>query len=94
LKATQDALLKQAATYVKPGGRLIYATCSILPSENEDRVGAFLESQRDFAVVPAGYAWRESVGTEPPPNLGRFFSASPFSTQTDGFFTTILARNA
>ena len=92
--ATQDALLMQAAAHVKPGGRLVYATCSILPSENEDRVAAFLESHRDFAVVPADDVWRESVGAEPPPNLGRFFRASPFSTQTDGFFTAVLVRNA
>ena len=92
--ATQDALLMQAAAHVKPGGRLVYATCSILPCENEDRVAAFLDSHREFALLPAGDVWRESVTTAPPPNLGRFFRASPFSTQTDGFFTAILARNA
>ena len=94
LKATQDALLKQAAVYVKPGGRLVYATCSILPSENEDRVAAFLESHADFALIPVADVWRESIPAEPPLNLGRFFRASPHSTQTDGFFTAILARNA
>jgi 16S rRNA (cytosine967-C5)-methyltransferase len=94
LRETQDTLLKQAANFVKPGGRLIYATCSILPSENEDRVGAFLDSHRDFAVVPARDVWRESIPAAPPPGLGQLFQASPFSTQTDGFFTAILARNA
>ena len=94
LKTTQDILLAQSARHVKPGGRLIHATCSILPSENEDRVSAFLESHRDFAVVPVGDIWRESVGAELPPNLGQFFRASPFSTRTDGFFTAILVRNA
>jgi 16S rRNA (cytosine967-C5)-methyltransferase len=93
-RATQDALLAQAAFRVRPGGRLVYATCSILPSENEDRVAAFLESHRDFTVVPAADVWRESIPAPPPPNLGRFFRASPFSTRTDGFFTAILARNA
>jgi 16S rRNA (cytosine967-C5)-methyltransferase len=92
LRATQDALLKQAAAHVKPGGRLIYATCSILPSENEDRVTAFLESHGDFAVIPVADIWRESVGPAAPPSLGQFFRASPHSTQTDGFFTAILAR--
>lgn len=94
LKATQDALLKQAAKYVKPGGRLVYATCSILPSENEDRVAAFLESHRDFAIIPAADVWRESIPGAQPPNLGEFFRASPHSTQTDGFFTAIFAKNA
>jgi 16S rRNA (cytosine967-C5)-methyltransferase len=94
LKATQDALLNQAAAYVRPGGRLIYATCSILPCENEDRIAAFLESHPDFAVVAAADVWRESIPAGPPPSLGRFFRASPFSTGTDGFFTAILARSA
>jgi 16S rRNA (cytosine967-C5)-methyltransferase len=92
LRRTQSDLLDDGARSVKPGGRLTYATCSLLPSENEDRVMAFLEMHRDFAVVPATGVWRESVGNEPPPNLDRFFRASPFSRQTDGFFAAILVR--
>jgi 16S rRNA (cytosine967-C5)-methyltransferase len=92
LHATQDALLAEAASYVRPGGRLVYATCSILPSENEDRIEAFRESHRDFTIVPAADVWRESVGTNPPPSLGQFFKASPYSTGTDGFFAAILIR--
>ncbi len=93
LHATQDALLNQASVYVKAGGRLVYATCSFLPSENEDRVTDFLESHRDFAVVPAADVWRESVGSKPPPGMEKFFSATPFRTGTDGFFTAVLTRN-
>ncbi|MBV9990705.1 MAG: RsmB/NOP family class I SAM-dependent RNA methyltransferase [Alphaproteobacteria bacterium] len=47
LQATQDALLAQAAAH---GPRIVYATCSILPCENDDRIAAFLESHPDFAV--------------------------------------------
>jgi 16S rRNA (cytosine967-C5)-methyltransferase len=94
LTLMQDALLMQAAGAVRPGGRLVYATCSILPCENEDRVAAFLASHRDFAAVPAADAWRESIPAPPPPGLGRFFRASPFSTGTDGFFAAVLARTA
>ncbi len=92
LKTTQGALLKQAAQYVKPGGRLVYATCSILPSENEDRIGAFLASHSDFTVVPAADVWRAAVSPAPPPGVDRFFRASPFSTGTDGFFAAVLQR--
>ncbi len=92
LRTTQDALLKQAAKYVKPGGRLVYATCSILPSENEDRVAAFLERDDDFEPIPAAGVWRETVGTEPPPGLGEYFRALPHSIRTDGFFAASLYR--
>jgi 16S rRNA (cytosine967-C5)-methyltransferase len=92
LMTIQDRLLAQAAARVKPVGRLVYATCSILPTENEDRVIAFLETHREFAVLPVADVWRESVGSELAAGVGRFFHASPFSTQTDGFFTAILQR--
>ncbi len=92
LRATQDALLGQAAAHVKPGGRLVYATCSILPSENEDRVAAFLETHGDFAVMPVTEIWRAVAGGEQPMTRGHFFHASPFSTQTDGFFTAVLQK--
>ena len=55
LIATQDALLDQAATRVKPGGRLVYATCSVLPRENEDRIARFLASRPDFARAGAPF---------------------------------------
>jgi 16S rRNA (cytosine967-C5)-methyltransferase len=92
LRATQGALLNQAAASVKPGGRLVYATCSILPSENEDRVSAFLETHPDFAVTPVADIWRQMTGCEQPMTRGHFFHASPFSTGTDGFFTAVLQK--
>lgn len=52
LTALQDQILDGAANWVKPVGRLIYATCSLLPVENEDRVTAFLERHKDFKIVP------------------------------------------
>lgn len=92
LKATQDALLHQAAGHVAPGGQLVYATCSILPSENEDRVDAFLASHGGFTVAPAADVWRETIGSVPPPGTDRFFHASPFLTGTDGFFAAVLQK--
>ena len=46
--AEQDAVLAAAAPFVKPGGRLIYVTCSLLAEENEDRVAAFVAAHPDF----------------------------------------------
>jgi 16S rRNA (cytosine967-C5)-methyltransferase len=45
VKITQQNLLRDYASMVKPGGKLIYATCSVLPSENEDQVKTFLDSK-------------------------------------------------
>ncbi len=90
--ATQDTLLDQAATRVRAGGRLIYATCSLLPCENEDRIEAFLARHADFSVRPCAEVWRESINTAVPQGMARFFKASPYTTATDGFFVATLLR--
>ena len=94
LKQVQASLLKEGARHVRPGGRLIYATCSVLPSENEEQIAAFLERHRDFAIKPAREVWAGSIGTEPPPGRDQFFRATPLTTGTDGFFTAVLERTA
>ena len=50
---TQQKLLAQYSRLLKPGGKLVYATCSILPAENQDQVAAFLESDagKGFRLV-------------------------------------------
>ena len=92
LNQIQDRLLTQAATHVKPGGRLVYATCSILPRENEDRVTAFLGLHPAFTRIPAHDAWRESRPARTPPGMAQVFSASPATTGTDGFFSAVFRR--
>ena len=86
--ADQDAVLDQAVAYVKPGGRIVYVTCSVLPSEDEDRIAAFLARHPAFAVRPAGEApelepWRTGEG---------FLRLSPRTSATDGFFVAVLER--
>ncbi|MGH7022039.1 MAG: RsmB/NOP family class I SAM-dependent RNA methyltransferase, partial [Caulobacteraceae bacterium] len=63
--AEQDEVLATAARFVKPGGRIVYVTCSLFAEENEDRVAAFLENRTDFSAVapPRGLTPRAS-GTD------------------------------
>jgi len=90
--AIQDQLLAQAAKLVRPGGRVVYATCSLLPSENERRIAGLLSREPDLKPLSAAAIWREAIGTNPPPGMGEFFRASPYLTGTDGFFAAILMR--
>jgi 16S rRNA (cytosine967-C5)-methyltransferase len=85
----QAAIMDQAAALVRIGGRLVYATCSLLPEENEDQVTAFLARHPGFALVPLLRAWPGS-----PPNDGDFLSLTPARHGTDGFFGAVLERRA
>jgi len=93
LHTIQDTLLDTAAARVKPGGRILYATCSILPSENDDRVSAFLTRHPDFTIKDARAAWAESQGSSrPSPGMAEYFRASTLLNETDGFFAAILVH--
>lgn len=87
----QRAILASAARLAKPGGRVIYATCSILPEENERQVEAFLASHPEFTARPVPGLWAELVQT-PCPVTGPWLRLSPLSHGTDGFFAAVLER--
>jgi 16S rRNA (cytosine967-C5)-methyltransferase len=82
----QRAILAAAATLVRPGGRLVYATCSLEPEENDHVAGAFLTAHPGFAVDPP-VAW--PVG----PDAAGFVRCLPHRHGTDGF-TAIRFRRA
>jgi 16S rRNA (cytosine967-C5)-methyltransferase len=86
--AEQDAVLDQAAVFVKPRGRLIYVTCSVLPEEDEDRVAAFLARTPGFAPQPAS----DLPGLVDHLTPEGYLRLSPKSASTDGFFVAVLAR--
>jgi len=91
----QDAVLEEAARYVRPGGYLVYITCSLFPLENEGRVYGFLESAPDFVPVSAGEVWQDLFGFDKPrPWSSDMLSVTltPASTGTDGFFFAVLER--
>ncbi|HZZ37460.1 MAG TPA: RsmB/NOP family class I SAM-dependent RNA methyltransferase [Caulobacteraceae bacterium] len=85
--AEQDAVLVAAAPFVKPGGRLIYVTCSVFVEENEDRVAAFLSHAEGIAVRPASGVADEFLTPE------GFLRLSPRTAGADGFFVAALERS-
>ena len=90
----QVALLKQAVAYVKPGGRLVYVTCSVLPTENMDQVGAFLAAHEAYALAD----WRDQAAAlAASPDAPRDIPAlqlTPRRHATDGFFIAVMTRRA
>lgn len=91
LVAKQAQILDEASRLVRPGGRLIYATCSILPAENEAQVAAFCGRNPEFRTVPLAQAWPFEGA---PPCGGDFLALTPAGHDTDGFFGAVLERAA
>jgi 16S rRNA (cytosine967-C5)-methyltransferase len=86
----QASILASAARLVKPDGRLVYATCSMLAEENEEQVSAFLAAHPDFRVVPLGEVAPALTGSAHPDYL----SLTPARNDTDGFFAAVLRRRS
>lgn len=93
LLKTQQDILQRAAQLVKPGGRLIYATCSILHRENQEQVGQFLEKNPEFEALPFADIWQK-VLNQPPPDPQPYLQLLPHRHHTDGFFVALLQRKA
>jgi len=92
----QQEVLELAAPLVKPGGRLVYVTCSVLPEENKDQVTAFLERQPEFSLQPYAESWTAYIGDTPPASADGSSDTlllTPATHGTDGFFIAILERS-
>src|SRR5664279_3659497 len=90
LAAKQASITNAAATLVKPGGRLVYATCSVLPEENEDIVTAFLAAHPQFTL---GNVATERARAGIPLDTGPTLKLLPHLHGCDGFFAAILERS-
>lgn len=86
LPKVQGDILENVCRYVRPGGRLLYATCTLLERENEGVVNAFLDRHSDFTAVPLQLP--EPIGTVPEGQLTLW----PHIHGTDGFFMACLER--
>ncbi|MBX3664287.1 MAG: RsmB/NOP family class I SAM-dependent RNA methyltransferase [Burkholderiales bacterium] len=89
LAVKQAAILKSAARLVKPGGRLVYATCSLLAEENRDIVAAFLAAHPGFRTLDCGELLRrQEIRIE----CGEHLQLWPQQHGTDGFFAAAMER--
>ena len=88
--AYSAAVPMPAARLIKPGGRLVYGTCSILPEENEDIITAFLASHPEFHLKPAGEILAQQ---HIPLDTGEFLRLNPAVHGTDGFFAAVMEKS-
>ena len=93
--AEQQRVLQSAERLVRPGGRLVYVTCSILPEENIDQVQWFLANCTGFGLVPVAQQWSDVLPGEAPHSSDgaqETLQLTPHDHQTDGFFIAILEK--
>jgi 16S rRNA (cytosine967-C5)-methyltransferase len=96
--ADQARLLDQAVRFLKPGGRVAYVTCSMLPDENGDQISAFLVRHKDFRLEPPEAVLDASALPEPARTMLRGavgehgLMLTPRRTNTDGFFIAVTKK--
>ena len=93
--AQQQEALGDAAAFVRPGGSLVYVTCSVLPEENDRQIERFCEEHPEFSPQEAMAGWSSLFGGEAPQPRnrdGKMLTLTPASTGTDGFFFCRMRR--
>ena len=93
----QRLILIEGARYVKPGGHLVYITCSVLPEENQRQATAFLAANPEFSATPANTLWMghfagSKVRARFSPEGG--VALTPHISGTDGFYCIVIRRAA
>jgi 16S rRNA (cytosine967-C5)-methyltransferase len=91
LKEIQQRILVSAARLLKPGGKLVYVTCSVFPDENVWQIKQFLGNNPTFRVATPDRIWNKHCSTQE--GVGTFLALSPHKDGTDGFFAAILTNN-
>ena len=87
----QRSILQAASALVRDGGRLIYATCSVLPEENEQQVEYFLQHNPQFELLDCSeWLAAQKIAL----NTGKYLQMNTATHKTDGFFAAILQRKS
>jgi 16S rRNA (cytosine967-C5)-methyltransferase len=93
VNGVQGDVLRAASRLVKPGGRLVYATCSLLALENQEVVERFLAEQPDFAPLEAAHVLAaQRIEIDHAARFAPWFVMLPHLHGTDGFFAAVLER--
>lgn len=90
-RTAQAQLLDLARELARPGGRIIYATCSLLREENEDQIAAFLARAPDMRLLPIHDVWQTVLG-DPSPADKPMLRLTPANHGCDGFFVALLEK--
>jgi 16S rRNA (cytosine967-C5)-methyltransferase len=93
----QREVLKSSAVMVRPGGHLIYITCSILPEENSEQVKAFLAANREYKIIPYAEQWSKTIGGEEPRSADGSKDTlllTPRQHDVDGFFVAVMQKKS
>ncbi len=90
IKQTQQAILHAAAALLKEGGTLVYATCSILPEENEQQVDLFLQTHPEFTLSPVQTILEKGKIAL---KMDDYLNLNSAIHQTDGFFAAVMVKN-
>jgi 16S rRNA (cytosine967-C5)-methyltransferase len=91
----QAAVLEKGHALTKPGGTLLYITCSVLPEENTEQVTAFRKRHPEMRIVPYGEQWMHTIdGTVPDSADGsnETLVLTPARHDTDGFFAAVMRK--
>ena len=95
--ARQSEILDTAAAMLRPGGRLVYSTCTFSPEENEGVISRFLKSHPDFSVAQIDVPWfasgRPDWIDDPAPGLERTFRLWPHRLRGEGHFAAVLEHS-
>ena len=89
-------MLEKGFNLVKPGGRLVYITCSVLPEENTAQIAAFMARHAEMSIIPYKEQWRAAIGSEAPVSADgsdQNLLLTPAQHATDGFFVAVMRRS-
>jgi 16S rRNA (cytosine967-C5)-methyltransferase len=92
----QAAVLEKGHALAKPGGAILYITCSVLPEENTEQVAGFLKRHPDVRIVPYKEQWLNTIGGPAPQSADGASDTlllTPASHDTDGFFVAVMRKD-